>query len=162
MNQDDQTAIELLISDLHWQIDQMGPRGIKNATGHTYNPSYYKRGLNNSLQRGGLEPVEYVRGYLYKPPSDGYKKLEDADALDLACEALVEDAEKPYAHLFTDGDRQSASKRLAPHKEAIEKRKAERRASVDEARARFKETGLPSRPELEAALRSRYRKSTDD
>ena len=49
--------------------------------------------------------VEYVRGYLYKPPSDGYKKLEDADALDLACESLVQDERKPYAHLFTDEDR---------------------------------------------------------
>lgn len=93
---------------------------------------------------------------------DQTAKLENADALDLACEALVEDAEKPYAHLFTDKDRRSASKRLAPHKEAIEKRKAERRASVDEARARFRDTGLPSRPALEAALRSRYRMPADD
>jgi hypothetical protein len=52
------------------------------------------------IGRGGLAAADYVRRYLYKPPSDGYKKLEDTDSLDLACEALVADADKPYAHLF--------------------------------------------------------------
>src|SRR3954470_1477681 len=94
---DEHDAIEALISDLHWQIDQLPGRGIKDRAGNPYNPTYYKRGLQNAIDRGDLAVVEYVLGYVHGPPSDGYKKLEDADSLDLACEALVEDATKPYA-----------------------------------------------------------------
>jgi len=59
-----------------------------------------------------------------KAPSDGYRKLEEADSLDLACEALVADDSKPYADLFSDEDRAAARARLAPHIAAIEARKA--------------------------------------
>jgi tetratricopeptide (TPR) repeat protein len=128
----DPEAVAALVSDLHWQIDQLGPRGIKDNGGNPYNPAYYKRGLQNAIDRGDLAVAEYVKRYVYKAPSDGYKKLAAADALDLACEALVADANKPYAHLFTDADRAAASKRLAPHIEAIEGRKAATKARIDE------------------------------
>jgi hypothetical protein len=128
MNDDGATAA--LISDLHWQIDQLGPRGIKDAAGNPYNPSYYKRGLQNAIDRGGLAVAQYVRRYVYKPPSDGYKKLEEADSLDLACEALVADEDRPYAYLFSAEDRQRARTRLAPHMAAIERRKEARRQRV--------------------------------
>src|SRR3954452_11544666 len=121
---DDRDAIAALVSDLHWQIDQLQPRGIKDAAGNPYNPSYYKRGLQNAIDRGGVAVAEYVRRYLYKPPSEGYKKLEDADSLDLACEALVADETKPYAYLFTDGDRAAARARLPPGIEAMQGRQA--------------------------------------
>ena len=75
--------------------------------------------------------ANYVRGYIYRAPSDGYRKLEEADSLDLACEALVEDASKPYAHLFTEQDRAAARARLAPHRQAIDARKAASRARID-------------------------------
>src|SRR3954469_24910361 len=120
---DERDAIAALVSDLHWQIDQLRPRGIKDSAGNPYNPSYYKRGLQSAINRGGLAVAEYIRRYLYKPPSGGYKKLEEADSLDLACEALVADESKPYSHLFTDGDRAAARARLAPHIEAIRARK---------------------------------------
>jgi tetratricopeptide (TPR) repeat protein len=124
-----------LVSDLHWQIDQLRPRGIKDNAGNPYNPSYYKRGLQNAIDRGGLAVADYVRRYVYKPPSDGYKKLEEADSLDLACEALIADETKPYAHLFTDRDRATARSRLAPYAQAIEARKAASRARMDSRRA---------------------------
>jgi len=127
---DDREAIAGLISDLHWQIDQLAARGVKDAAGNPYNPSYYKRGLQKAIDRGGLAVAEYVRGYLYKPPSGGYKKTEEADALDLACEALVADAGKPYAHLFSDDDRAAAQGRLAPHIAAIAARKAATQARI--------------------------------
>ncbi len=120
---DEKDAIGALVSDLHWQIDQMGPRNIKDNSGKPYTPAYYKRGLQSAMDRGGLAVAEYVRGYLYRSPSDGYKKLADADSLDLACEALVADDSKSYAHLFTDDDRAAARKRLAPHQASIEARK---------------------------------------
>lgn len=126
-----------LVRDLHWQIDQMGPRGIKNSAGNPYQPSYYTRGLHKAVVRGEQAVVEYVRGYVYKAPSGGYKKLQDADSLDLACEALVADAEKPYSHLFTDEDRKAARARLAPHIEAIEARKAERRTRIETRRTQL-------------------------
>jgi tetratricopeptide (TPR) repeat protein len=132
---DDRDAIAALISDLHWQIDQMGPRGIKDKAGNPYNPSYYKRGLKNAIDRGGLSVAEYLRRYLYKAPSDGYKKLENADSLDLACEALVADAGKPYARLFSDADRATATARLASHADAIERRKAAVTKRIDARRS---------------------------
>ena len=124
----DKDAVEALIRDLHWQIDQMKPRGIKNSAGHAYVPSYYKRGLADAIERG--EVVEFVRGYLYKSPSGGYKKLEEAASLDLACERLVMDESTLYASLFTDADRAAARERLAPHIEAIETRRDEKRERV--------------------------------
>ena len=51
---DDRAAIAVLVSDLHWQIDQLGPRGIKDKAGNPYTPSYYKRGLRNAIDSGGL------------------------------------------------------------------------------------------------------------
>jgi tetratricopeptide (TPR) repeat protein len=128
---EDHDAIAALVSDLYWQIDQLAPRGIKDKAGNPYNPSYYKRGLQNAIDRGGLAVAEYIRRYLYKPPSDGYKKLEDADSLDLACEALVADEDKPYKHLFTDADRSAARNRLAPHIKAIQARKMASQARID-------------------------------
>lgn len=126
MTLDDREAIAALVSDLHWQIDQLRPRGIKDAAGNPYNPSYYKRGLQAAIDRGGLAVADYIRRYLSKPLSDGYRKLEDANSLDLACEALIADPHKPYAHLFTNAERQTARARLAHHLAAIERRNAAR------------------------------------
>ena len=131
----DHDAIAALVSDLHWQIDQLGPRGIKDKAGNPYNPSYYKRGLRNAIDRGDLAVADYVRGYLYKAASDSYRKLEDANSLDLACEALVADESKPYAQLFTETDRAAASRRLARHIDAIAKRKAATSARIDARRS---------------------------
>src|ERR1017187_1992558 len=58
---DDRDAIAALISDLHRQIDQLGPRGIKDNAENPYNPSYYKWGLQNAIDRGGLSVADYVR-----------------------------------------------------------------------------------------------------
>ncbi len=154
---DDPAAIDALIGDLRWQVDELRPRGIKNDAGRPYNPAHYKRGLEDAIDDGGAAVAEYVRRYLNKPPSDGYRKLEKADSLDLACESLVAAEDKPYAHLFTDADRTAARERLAPHVEAIAARKAERRARIDAQRARLREKGLPRRLELDGALRSRRR-----
>ncbi|HVL94756.1 MAG TPA: hypothetical protein VM266_02745 [Solirubrobacteraceae bacterium] len=123
MSLDERAAVAALVSDLQWQIDQLKPRGIKDKAGNPYTASYYKRGLKSAVARGGPAVVEFVRGYLYKPPSDGFKKLEEKNSLDLACEALVADPDKPYAHLFSDEDRAAARERLGPHLELIAKRK---------------------------------------
>ncbi len=135
MTLDDRSAIAALVSELHWQIDQMGPRGIKNAAGNPYNPSYYKRGLQAAIDRGGLAVADYIRRYLSKPPSDGYRKLEDANSLDLACEALIADSWKPYAHLFSDTERDAARARLAHHLAAIEHRNAARAQRIAQRRS---------------------------
>lgn len=153
---DEQQAIAELVSDLHWQIDQLRGRGIKNAAGDPYIPTYYKRGLDNAIARGGTAVADYVRGYLNKPPSDGYKKLEDANSLDLACEWLIADADKPYAFLFTAAERERAHARLKPHIAAIEERNAAIRARREEALARVRAEGGPRRRnELDDGLRSR-------
>lgn len=57
--------------------------------GQPCNPSYYEKGLQVAIDRGGIAVADYLRRYLSKPPSDGYRKLEDAKSFDLACEALI-------------------------------------------------------------------------
>jgi hypothetical protein len=151
----DEEAIDALVVDLQWQIDEMRPRGIKNKVGQPYNPSYYKRGLESAIDRGGVAVAEYVRGYLDKPPSGTYQKLEEVNALDLACEWLVADPTRPYAHLFSEADRAAARARLAPHIEAIEQRQEERRARMAAATERVRAKGLPRRWELDASRHSR-------
>lgn len=136
---DDTEAIAQLVHDLRWQIDQMPVRGIRDKAGNPYNPSYYKRGLQNAVNDGGGAVPEFVRGYLRRSPSDGYKKLEEKNSLDLACEALVADETKPYAHLFTEDDRVAARKRLAPYLASIEERR-----SADEQRIEARRKKLPS------------------
>src|SRR3954451_9412957 len=128
---DDAAAISSLVDDLLWQIDQLPRRGIRNAAGNPYNPSYYKRGLKAAIDAGGIAVADYIRRYVHKPPNDGYRKLEGADSLGLACEALVADESKPYAYLFTEEDRAAARARLAPHVRAIEARKTASIARVD-------------------------------
>jgi tetratricopeptide (TPR) repeat protein len=150
---DDRHGIAELVSDLHWQIDQLSPRGIKDAAGNPYNPSYYKRGLQTAIDRGGVSVADYIRRYLSKPPSAGYRKLEDANSLDPACEALIADEEKPYAYLFTDAERTAARDRLAHHLAAIQRRKAER-----ERRIATQAAGLPK---LLLELRALAASSTD-
>lgn len=136
---DDREAIAALVSDLYWQIDQMKPRGIRDKAGNPYNPSYYKRGLKTAVSGGGLSVAEFVKHHLTKAPSASYKKLEESDSLDLACEALVIDESKPYAFLFNEADRAAAKSRLAPYVKAIEARKAAQRARIDD-----RHTALPA------------------
>lgn len=132
---DEREATAALVSDLQWQIDQLKHRGITDKAGNPYNPSYYKRALKTAVIKGGPAVADFVRGYLYKPPSAAYKKLQEADALDLACEWLVADEAKPYAHLFTEEDRAAARKRLAVHIEAINDRKAKAQQRIDKHQA---------------------------
>ena len=150
---DDGAAVAELVSDLHWQVEQFGPRGIKDRAGNPYNPSYYKRGLTSATNRGGIAVAEYVRSYLYKDASDGFRKLEDADSLDLACEALVIDESKPYASLFSDEDRAVAQARLAPYIDSIQRRKAERVVRIEARRSEL--------PTDLAGLRQRAAAATD-
>jgi hypothetical protein len=154
MTTSDNDAVGALIRDLQSQLDQIRTRGIKNNAGQPYNPAHFKRGLAKAIDAGDLEVVDFVRRLLYKPPSDCYTRLENASALDLACESLVHDTSKPYAHLFTDEDRTAARERLGPNIEAIEERKAKHRARIDAARAKLRANGLPSRLDLDGALRS--------
>lgn len=132
---DDRDAIGALVSDLRWQIDQLIARGIKDNAGNPYNPSHYKRGLKSAIAQGGLAVAEYVRGYVNKPASGTHKRLAEAGALDLACEALVADETKPYAHLFTETDRAAARARLAPQLKAIQDRQDASQARIDARRS---------------------------
>jgi hypothetical protein len=149
----DEQAIKTLITDLHWQIDQLGPRGVKNSAGNPFVPAQFKRRLEDAIDAGGDAVVEVVRGVVHKAPNQGFKRLEAAGSLDLACEALVADADKPYAHLFSDEDRDAATKRLAPYAEQIAARTAEQRRRMEAARAKLREKGMPQRHELDAQLR---------
>ena len=149
----DQATFDQLLSDLDWQIDQLKPRGVKTDAGNPYNPAHYKRGLTTASERGGPEVVAFVRRYLYKAPSAGYLKLEQANSLDLTCEFLVMDDAKPYASLFTDEDRAAARARLGPNIKAIKARRAKHRAGVIERRNEMRaKQGKPPLTDEQLAL----------
>lgn len=144
-----------LVTDLQWQIDQYGSRGIKNEAGKAFVPAQFKRKLERAIEDG--EVVELVRTVVTKPASQGYKRLAANDSLDLTPEALVADEERPYAALFTDEDRAAARERLGPHLESIAERRAEQLARREAARAKLREEGLPRRYALDAQLRRNRR-----
>ena len=154
---DDERAIKALITDLHWQIDQLGPRGIKNAAGNPFVPAQFCRRLAEAEAAGGDGVPDLVASVVRRPPSQGFKRLEAAGSLDLAPELLVADADRPYAHLFSDEDRALAGARIGPHAETIAARTAEHRARVDAAREKLRSKGLPRRHELDAQLRRNRR-----
>jgi hypothetical protein len=151
----DEKAIDALIVDLQWQIDEMRPRGVKTKAGQPYNPSHYKRGLEDAIDRGGVAVADFVRSYLDKPPSASYQRLAEANSLDLACEWLVADEARPYASLFSDADRAAAMTRLGPHLEEIKRRQAEHQARMAAATERVRAKGVPRRWELDAARHPR-------
>jgi hypothetical protein len=146
-----------LTADLQWQVDQMRARAIKDDAGHPYSPAHYVRGLEKAIELGDEEVVGFVKCFLTKPPTAGYKRLAAADSVDLACEVLVADDTKSYAPLFTDPERTAARERLAPHREAISARNAAWRARIDAQRARIRAEGMPSRLDLDGGLMSRRR-----
>ena len=148
---DDQNALKALITDLHWQIDQITARGIKNDAGNPYRPAHFERRLERAIEAGTV--VEHLQAVVHKPPSQGYKRLEADGSLDLAPEVLVADADRPYAGLFTDEDRAAAQARLAPHAEAIAKRTSDHKERMEAARAKLRKQGMPRRDELDAQLR---------
>jgi hypothetical protein len=149
----EEATFDQLLRDLNWQIDQLKSRGVKTDAGNPYNPTHYKRGLITASEKGGPEVVAYVRRYLYKPPSAGYLKLEQADSLDLTCEYLVANDAKPYASLFTDEDRAAARERLGPHIKALKARRAKHRAAVIGVRNEMRaKAGKPPLTEAQLAL----------
>jgi hypothetical protein len=152
---DTEAAVQALITDLRWQIDQLGTRGIKTPAGRRYDPSHYRRGLENAIDDGGVAVVEFVRTFLHKAPTESFRKLEKANALDLASEALVADEDRPYAGLFSDEDRAAARRRLEPHLETIQARTVERRARIDAQRKKLRAQGMPRRSELDSRIRAR-------
>lgn len=148
---DDPNTLKALITDLLWQIDQIATRGIKNDAGNPYKPAHFARRLERAIEEGNVP--EQVKAVVHKPPSQGFKRLEAHGSLDLAPEALVADADRPYASLFSEEDRAAAQARLAPHAEAIAKRTADHRDRMDAARAKLRKEGFPLRDELDAQLR---------
>ena len=149
----DQEAIDALVGDLQWQIDQMRERRIKNNAGHQYNPSFYKRGLEDAIEAGGHAVAEYVKSYLYKAPSGGYQKLEAEGRWTSRARRSSRARARPTSRSFSDEDREAARERLARTVEAIEA--ARRHAALDRRRPReaARDRGARApRPRLGAAL----------
>jgi hypothetical protein len=68
---DNRAAVDSLISDLHGQIDQFKPRGIKNSAGHTYVPSRYKPRLKEAIAAREAERRERVDAGRHKLRAQG-------------------------------------------------------------------------------------------
>jgi hypothetical protein len=83
----------------------------------------YVRRFEDAVERraeDGPALVAYVRDKVYEPATDSYGALVEAGRSDLAVEALVADADAPWASLFSDEDRDAARTRLGPQIERYE------------------------------------------
>jgi hypothetical protein len=105
--------------------------------------------------------VTYVRTVLRKSSdSEGWSALLEADRLDLSFEDLVVHAEEPVRGLFTDEDREIASRSLGSLQAEVDRRRdasealalEHDRSIVSRVAARRRDEGKPWTPEIEARM----------
>ena len=81
--------------------------------------------------------MKYVRAKVLEPATDGYDALIEAGRPDLTVEALVADANAPWASEFTDADRRAADERLGTMLESDRVRRAAAEAEAVKADRRI-------------------------
>ena len=81
--------------------------------------------------------MKYVRAKVHEPATDGYDALVEVGRPDLTVEALVADADAPWAREFTDDDRRAARERLGSMIEADRVRRSAAEAEAVEADRRI-------------------------
>lgn len=80
----------------------------------------------------GPKLVAYIRSKVDDPATSSYDALVEADRPDLTLEALVADADAPWASEFTEEDREAAKARLGDLIEASAARKVQAEADAVE------------------------------
>jgi hypothetical protein len=153
-------AQKALLDRLRQLIDETPKSGALNAAKQ---PLYVTRFAQAVERRAadGAALVEYVRAKVHEAATSSYSALVEVGRSDLTVEALVADADAPWASEFTNEDRAAARARLGTmidaHRESQEALEAAAvahdRAIVAEVSARRVAKGKPAlTPEQEAAM----------
>jgi hypothetical protein len=121
-------AQRALLARLRELVIETPASGALNAGKKPYHPTRFAQAVERRAE-DGAELVKYVRAKVYAPATDGYDALIEAGRPDLTVEAVVADADAPWAAVFSDDDRFAASERLGTMLEADRAK----RASVEAA-----------------------------
>ena len=153
-------AQKALLDRLRELVEETPKSGAVNAANH---PLYITR-FGQAVERRADDPdalVAYVRSKVYEKATSSYSSLIEANRADLTVEALVADADAPWASEFTDDDRAAARARLGTmieaYKESLEATEAaavaQDRKIMDQVSERRVAKGKPAlTPEQELTM----------
>lgn len=121
-------AQKALLARLREIIQETPKSGALNAGKRPLYVSRFSQAVE-ARARDGSALVDYVRAKIWEPVTSGYTALVDAGRSDLTVEAVVADADAPWASEFTDDDRALARARLGDmieaHRKVLESVEAE-------------------------------------
>ena len=123
-------AQKALLDRLRELIEETPKSGALNAAKQPLYVTRFAQAVERR-EKDGAALVEYVRAKVHERATSSYNALVEVGRTDLTVEALVADANAPWASEFTNADREAARARLgtmlAAHQEA---RDAEEVAAV--------------------------------
>ena len=129
-------AQNALLARLREIVEQAPNSGAQTAAGNPLNLTHVAKAVENRTDDGpGL--VKYVRSKIQGPPTSSYEQLIAAGRADLTMEAVVADADAPWASEFTDDDRAAATARIG---RMVEAHREARETAAGEAVARDRKT----------------------
>jgi hypothetical protein len=123
-------AQKALLARLRQIVEETPTSGALNSGKKPLYVGYFARAVENRSEDGGAL-VAYARDKVYKKATATYNALIVAGRPDLTVEAVVADADAPWASEFSDADRAAARERLGAMIEAHrEEQEAAEAASV--------------------------------
>jgi hypothetical protein len=113
-------AQKALLARLREFVEETPKSGALNAAGQPLHITRFSQAIERRAEDGPAL-VGYVRSKVHEPATDGYDALIKAGHPELTAEAVVADADGPWASEFTDDDRVAARARLGAMLEAHRK-----------------------------------------
>jgi len=121
-------AQRALLARLREVFDEVPRTGALNAGGRPLRLQRTETAVKDR-EDDGPRLVEYLRAKVYARPESGYAALVKAGRPELTFEAMVADADAPWASEFTEADREAARQRLGAqldaHREQLDAEEAE-------------------------------------
>ena len=110
-------AQKALLDRLRDLVEETPKSGARNAAGHPLYITRFAQAVERRAEDGDTV-VAYVRSKVHDKATSSYSALIEVGRPDLTVEALVADADAPWASEFTDEDRAAARARLGTMLEA--------------------------------------------
>jgi len=153
-------AQKALLERLRVLVEETPRSGAVNAAKRPLHVTRFAQAVE-ARASDGQALVTYVRGKVNGAATSSYHSLIEAGRADLTVEAVVADADAPWASEFTDADRAAARERIGTmveahraRRDAVEAQAGEKdRRITAQVSARRIEKGKPGlTPEQEAAM----------